>query len=153
MQSLLDASYADAGGHVHATIPSERRLTAEQLVERVEGMRIMVVATVTADGRPLTGPVDAFVIHGAIWFSSSPSSTKVRHLRARPACSATYVDGIRTVLIAHGDVRFTDPRAHGDVFDLLLGQYPDFEEWAPTEYCVLEPRKLFAASFDTSAPT
>lgn len=147
-QTLLDASYEIAGPHVHATIEGSRRLSAEAMLERLDGMRYFVVATVSSDGRPFTGPVDAFWIHGELWFSSSPESLKVRHLRARPACSATYVDGLRALVIAHGTVRFTDPRTVPDVIELLRAEYPDFDTWAPAEYCVLTPTKLFAATFE-----
>ena len=58
LQDLLDQSYAAGGPHLRSTITPERRLGAAELVERLQGMRLLVVATVTADGRPLTGPVD-----------------------------------------------------------------------------------------------
>ena len=148
VQALLDASYGAAGPHVQATIEAHRRLSAEAMLERLDGMRYFVVATVSPDGRPFTGPVDAFWIHGELWFSSAPESLKVRHLRARPACSATYVDGLRTLVITHGTVRFVDPRTVPDVIAILRAEYPDFDAWAPAEYCVLAPAKLFAATFE-----
>jgi hypothetical protein len=148
MQRLLDASYEQAGPHVHATIEPKRRLDAMAMLERLEGMRYFIVATVSADGRPFTGPVDSFWIHGRLWFSSSPESVKVRHLRARPACSATYVDGLHALVIAHGEVTFIDPRSVPDVIAILRKEYPGFEQWAPAEYCVLTPTKLFAATFE-----
>ena len=53
LQALLDGSMASAGPHLRDIITDERRLTAAELTERLQGMRLLVLATVTADGRPL----------------------------------------------------------------------------------------------------
>ena len=72
----------------------EHRLDAATLSERpVQGMRLLVLATVTADGRPLTGPVDGYFLHGTFWFSSARNSVRMRHLATRPAVSATHLPG------------------------------------------------------------
>ena len=55
LQELMDASMAAAGPHISSIITAERRLTAAQLCEQLTGMRLLSVATVTADGRPLAG--------------------------------------------------------------------------------------------------
>jgi hypothetical protein len=34
-------------------------------------MRLLVVAMVTADGRPLAGPVDGYFRHGSFYFSAT----------------------------------------------------------------------------------
>ena len=60
LQSLLDRSYEAAGPHLREVITPERRLSAEQLAERLAGMCLLTLATVTADGRPLAAPVDGF---------------------------------------------------------------------------------------------
>lgn len=58
LQRLLDTSYESAGRHLREVISSERRLTAEQLASTLIGMRLLVLATVTGDGRPIGGPVE-----------------------------------------------------------------------------------------------
>ncbi|MDR0345012.1 MAG: pyridoxamine 5'-phosphate oxidase family protein, partial [Nocardiopsaceae bacterium] len=70
LQHLLDQSAALAGPHLRGIITDDRRLTARQLSDQLTGLRLLVVATVTADGRPLAGPVDGFFLHGAFCFSS-----------------------------------------------------------------------------------
>lgn len=102
LQALLDASYDGGGSHLLGIHTPEARLSAADLVRHLPSMHVMVVATVTADGRPLTGPVDAFLHHGEVHFGTSPSALRARHLRTRPAVSATYVDGERVVLTVHG---------------------------------------------------
>jgi Pyridoxamine 5'-phosphate oxidase len=83
-QALLDESMASAGPHLRGIISDERRLGARQLTERLAGMRLLVLVTVTADGRPLAGPVDGYFLHGTFWFSSGSDSVRMRHLAARP---------------------------------------------------------------------
>src|SRR6266496_4209566 len=89
LQQLLDRSMAGAGEHLRGIITGERRLSAAELAGRLQGMRLLTVATVTADGRPLAGPVDGYFLHGPFWFSSGRTSVRMRHLAARPAASAT----------------------------------------------------------------
>src|SRR3989442_15272114 len=93
LQQLLDRGAAGAGPHLRGIITDERRLTARQLCQRLTGMRLLVVATVTADGRPLAGPVDGYFLHGAFYFSSGRESVRMRHLAAPPAVSASHLPG------------------------------------------------------------
>ncbi len=87
LQQLLDASYERAGAHLLRIHTPERRATAEQLVERLTGMCLLVLATVTADCRPIAGPVD-----GVFYRARSTSA------RAPTRCaSATSAPGRRSV--------------------------------------------------------
>src|ERR1700733_2748256 len=88
LQQLLDRSAAGAGSHLRDIITDERRLTAVQLSQILQGMRLLVMATVSADGRPLAGPVDGYFLHGSFYFSSGRNSVRMRHLAARAAVSA-----------------------------------------------------------------
>lgn len=65
-------------------------------------------ATVTADGRPLAGPVDGYFLHGEFWFSSARNSVRMRHLTARPAVTATYLDGEELAVTVHGRAELFD---------------------------------------------
>src|SRR4051794_24471066 len=93
LQDLLDRSYAAAGAHLLRIHAPERRLTAEQLVPRLDGMCLLTLATVTADGRPITGPVDGIFYRGAWHFGSAPDSVRFRHIAKRPSVSATHLPG------------------------------------------------------------
>jgi Pyridoxamine 5'-phosphate oxidase len=79
LQRLLDDSAAGAGPHLRGIITGDRRLSAAQVSRVLQGMRLLVVATVTADGRPLVGPVDGYFLHGSFYFSSGRDSVRVRH--------------------------------------------------------------------------
>lgn len=153
LQALLDASMATAGPHLRGIISDERRLSAAQLTERLRGMRLLVLATVTADGRPLAGPVDGYFLHGTFWFSSGRDAVRMRHLAARPACSATHLPGEDLAVTVHGRAeRFAlDDPAFGELRQAMLDEYvpkqgPAFEEWLEGADAVgarIVPEKIF----------
>jgi nitroimidazol reductase NimA-like FMN-containing flavoprotein (pyridoxamine 5'-phosphate oxidase superfamily) len=111
LQALLDRSMASAGRHLRGIITPERRLTAEQLSERLTGMRLLALATATADGRPIVGPVDGVFLHGAFHFGSAPDSVRFRHIRRRPHVSATHLPGEELAVTVHGRASLIDVNA------------------------------------------
>jgi nitroimidazol reductase NimA-like FMN-containing flavoprotein (pyridoxamine 5'-phosphate oxidase superfamily) len=131
LQALLDASYASAGEHLLRIHTPERRLTAEQVAERLQGMVLLALATSTADGRPIVGPVDSIFFRGAFVFGSSPDSIRFRHLRARPAVSATHLPGEELSVTVHGRAAPVDVSS-GPLRQALLDIYvPRYgESWA-----------------------
>jgi hypothetical protein len=158
LQQLLDQSAADAGPHLRGIISDERRLTAEQLCTRLQGMRLLVVATVTADGRPLAGPVDGYFLHGTFWFSSGRHSVRMRHLAARPAVSATHVPGDELAVSVHGHAELfdmSDPGG-GELRHAMLDHYvpiqgPQFETWLDNLDAIgarIDPAKMFTFHMD-----
>src|SRR6059058_1707025 len=102
LQALIDASYAAAGAHLLAIHEPDRRLTAEQVAERLRGMCLLSLATVTADCRPIVGPVDGIFFRGAFYFGSAANSVRFRHIRARPQVSATHLPGEELAVTVHG---------------------------------------------------
>ena len=94
LQDLLDRSYADRrqaparDHHARAARAGRRGRLA-----RLTGMRLLVLATATADGRPIAGPVDGIFYRGAFHFGSAADSIRFRHIRARPHVSATHLPG------------------------------------------------------------
>jgi hypothetical protein len=108
LQRLLDDSYAHAGAHLRSILSEERRSSAADVCRALVGMRLLTVATVTADGRPLAGPVDGYLIHGSFWFSTGRDAVRARHLAVRPALSATYVPGEQFALSVHGTAELYD---------------------------------------------
>jgi hypothetical protein len=153
LQALLDASMLQAGPHLRSIIDDERRLDARQLTERLRGMRLLVLATVTADGRPLAGPVDGYFLHGTFWFSSGTGSVRMRHMAARPAVSATHLPGEDLAVTVHGRAEcfpMGDP-ACAAMRQAMLDHYlptqgPSFEEWLDNANAIgarIEPEKIF----------
>jgi uncharacterized pyridoxamine 5'-phosphate oxidase family protein len=130
LQDLLDRSYAQAGAHTLRIHTPERRLTAEQVAERLTGMCLLALATVTADGRPIVGPVDGVFLHGAFHFGSAPDSVRFKHIRARPHVSATHLPGEELAVTVHGRAVPVDVSS-GELRDALIEIYvPRYgEQW------------------------
>src|SRR4029079_5565431 len=61
LQALLDASYASGGEHLLRIHTPDKRLTAEQVAERLQGMVLLALATTTRDGRPIVGAVHSIL--------------------------------------------------------------------------------------------
>jgi nitroimidazol reductase NimA-like FMN-containing flavoprotein (pyridoxamine 5'-phosphate oxidase superfamily) len=111
LQGLLDESFAAAGPHLLRIITPERRLDAEQVAARLSGMRLLALATVTADGRPQVGPVDGIFLRGSFHFGSAPDSARARHIRNRADVSATHLPGEELAITVHGQALPVDHQA------------------------------------------
>ena len=136
LQELLDRSAAAAGPHLRGIITDDRRMSASQVCQLLQGLRLLVVATVTADGRPLAGPVDGYFLHGSFYFSSGRDSVRMRHLAVRPGVSATYLPAENLALTVHGRAELFDVNdpARGELRQAMLNHYlplqgPGFETW------------------------
>ena len=153
LQALLDASMASAGPHLRDIIAEERRLSAPALTEWLQGMCLLVLATATADGRPLTAPVDGYFLHGTFWFSLGADAVRARHLRVRPHVSATYLPAEDLAVTVHGtaDCFPIRDRACADLRQAMLDEYvpqqgPSFSEWLEHVDAVgarIVPEKMF----------
>jgi nitroimidazol reductase NimA-like FMN-containing flavoprotein (pyridoxamine 5'-phosphate oxidase superfamily) len=133
LQALLDRSYRAAGPHMLRIHTPERRLSAEAVAERLQGMCLLALATVTADVRPIVGPVDGVFLRGAFHFGSAPDSIRFRHIRARPQVSATHLPGEALAVTVHGRATPVDVHAEEGaelrqtLLDIYLPRYGD--EW------------------------
>jgi Pyridoxamine 5'-phosphate oxidase len=107
LQDLLDRSYAAAGPHLLRIHTPERRMTAEQLAERL----------------PLVGPVDGIFFRGAFHFGSSADSVRFRHIRARPHVSATHLPGEELAVTVHGRAELVDTGPGSGLRQVLLDIY------------------------------
>ena len=125
LQALIDRSYKGAGPHLLRIHTPERRLSAEQVAERLTGKRLLALATVTADGRPIVGPVDGIFYRGAFHFGSAPDSTRFRHIGARPQVSATHLPGEELAVTVHGRAIPVDVKSpeHAGLRQTLLDIY------------------------------
>lgn len=155
LQRLLDASYERAGAHLRDIHQPRTRVDAARLASELDGMRVLVLATITRDGRPLTGPVDGWFYRGRWAFGTSPVAVRARHLQHRPAVSATYVDGERFVCTVHGQAEPIDLASYDDggFAAVLRDFYGDawWDEMAPAPYWAIEPERLLAADVSVLA--
>ena len=152
LQAILDASHAAAGPHLRGIITDERRLSAREVADRLTGMRLLALATVTADGRPIVGPVDGIFYRGAFHFGSAPESVRFGHIRSRPQVSATHLPGEELAVTVHGRAVLIDVAAaeHADFRATVLGIYTprygaDWEAFLDSgvQYARIDPVKMF----------
>jgi hypothetical protein len=145
LQALIDSSYAEAGTHLLRIHEPQRRLSAEQVAEQLSGMRLLALATVSADCRPIVGPVDGIFYRGAFHFGSAPDSVRFRHIRKRPQVSATHLPGEELAVSVHGRatvIDISDPGQAGfrqTVLDIYVPRYGS--EW---EHDFLDSGPLYA---------
>jgi len=150
LQALLDRSYAAAGGRLLSIHTPERRLDAAGVVDLLQGICLLALATVSSDGRPFVGPVDGVLFRGAFHFGSAPDSLRFRHIRADPRVSATHLRGEELAVTVHGRAVEVDTRA-GPCRDALLEVYrPRYGEgWerfldSGPVYARIDPERMFA---------
>jgi nitroimidazol reductase NimA-like FMN-containing flavoprotein (pyridoxamine 5'-phosphate oxidase superfamily) len=160
LQRVIDASFEAAGPHLRDIATADRRLDATQLSAALTGMRLLVLATSTRDGRPINGPVDGIFYRGRFHFGSSPESLRYRHLRERPAVSATHLPGEFLAVTVHGDAELLDIHApeHAELKQTVLDIYvPRYgAEWAAmldggAWYARINPRRVFTFSMPEEA--
>jgi len=152
LQLLLDRSYAAAGPHLLRIHTPERRLDAAQISERLTGMCLLALATVTADRRPVVGPVDGIFFRGAFHFGSSPDSIRFRHIRNRPQVSATHLPGEELAVTVHGTAVPVGIEPGSEFRRVLLDIYtprygPDWGEQfldSGPVYARIEAERMFA---------
>src|SRR3954451_18934496 len=159
LQAVIDDSYANATPHLLEVHEPERRLDAAAVAAELTGMRLLVLATSTADGRPITGPVDGIFYRGRFHFGSSPDSVRFRHLRRRPEVSATHLPGEHVAITVHGTAEVIDVDApeHGEfrqtLLDIYLPRYGD--SWLAVlhggAFARIHPRRVFTFSMPDDA--
>lgn len=159
LQRLLDESFEASGAHMRRIITPERRIDAEALAARLTGVRLLALATSTADGRPIVGPVDGIFYRGAFWFGSAPDSVRFRHIRARPDVSATHMEGEPFAVTVHGrahihDLR--DPEAAGfreALVEVYAPRYgDDWIGWAEQHpYARIDARRMYTFVYEEAS--
>lgn len=153
LQRLLDESHAAAGEHLRSIFSDDRRVDAERLCEFLRGVCVLDLATVTASCEPRVAPVDGLFHRGRWHFGSSPTSVRFRHIRARPAVSASHTRGEELAVVVHGTARAVEVDAAFREF--LIEVYGDgWEDWGSgASYAVIEPVRMFTFGGATTGDT
>ncbi len=152
LQGLLDSSFERAGEHFRLITTDERRLDAARVCQRLQGMTLLVLATVTKDGRPLNGPVDGIFYRGRFHFGSAPDSVRFRHIARRPWVSATHLPAEELAVTVHGravPIDVADSDAAGFRQTLLDVYVPRYgAEWenfldSGVQYARIDAERMF----------
>jgi nitroimidazol reductase NimA-like FMN-containing flavoprotein (pyridoxamine 5'-phosphate oxidase superfamily) len=157
LQALLDRSYAGAGAHLLSIHTPDRRLDAAQIAGRLDGMCLLVLATVTADGRPIGGPVDGIFYRGSFHFGSGADSVRFRHIRKRPDVTATHLPREELAVTVHGRAVPLDLHSQENagfrqtLLDLYVPRYgPDWEAFLDSGpvYARIAAERMFALAIE-----
>ncbi len=152
LQQLFDRTLRTANPHMASIVTPNRRLTARQVVTYLQGTRHVVLATVDVD-EPRASPMDSLFINGRFTMSTGRRATKMRHLRANPACSAVHMDGDRVAVVANGRVEWIEPEHpdHDVIHRAWTDQYgSDPYTWGDVVFFRLRPTTMWAYAFDPS---
>lgn len=103
LQQLLDQSDANAGDHLRLIFDGNSRLSAEELIAKLDGIFEMHLSTLSGSGAPLVAPIDGVFLHGKIFLSVAGTAVRSRLLRQDPRVSASYTNG-SFAFIVHGRV-------------------------------------------------
>jgi nitroimidazol reductase NimA-like FMN-containing flavoprotein (pyridoxamine 5'-phosphate oxidase superfamily) len=157
LQAMLDRSYEGAGAHLLRITTPGRRLSADDVVEQLQGMTLLTLATVSGDCRPFVGPVDGVFFRGAFYFGSAPDSLRFRHIAKRPQVSATHVPREELAVTVHGRAVPVDVRAeeHAEYRATLLEIYvprygPEWEKFLDSGvvHARIDAEKMFTFSME-----
>lgn len=157
LQALIDRSYEGGGAHLLRIHTADRRLGARELSERLQGMCLLALATVSSAGRPVVGPVDGIFFRGAFHFGSAPDSIRARHIAARPWVSATHLPGEELAVTVHGSAEPVDVSSgpfRQALLDIYVPRYGD--SWAEmlesgAVYWRIEPERMFTFHMEETA--
>ncbi len=149
LQDVLDESYAKAGKHLLSIHTPNWRITAVEIAERLTGMVLLNLATVSSKGEPIIGPVDGLFFRGRFFCGSSDDSLRAKHIRARPVVSVTHVQGEELAVVVHGTAKEVDKsselgKALGDFIVEVYGEEMTEWEGAGVVYWEVVPRRMFA---------
>lgn len=76
LQRLIDASHSGGMSHLREIIAGEHLMSARDVVDALDGMRVLSLATVTAKGEPRVSGVDGHFLHGC--GPSAPTDARPR---------------------------------------------------------------------------
>ena len=128
LDQLLRESESHAGQHLRTIFGGANRLSATELVAKLDGVFEMHLAVLSGDGAPLVAPIDGIFVHGKVFFSVASTAVRSNLLRRDPRVSTSYADG-SFGLIVHGTaVETSDESEIGqELFDvareLYVGMY------------------------------
>jgi uncharacterized pyridoxamine 5'-phosphate oxidase family protein len=151
LQRMFDAHLASANPHMVGIVTPKRRLSARQVVRHLSGIKHVAFATVTPKGEPRVSPLDALFIRGRFTLSTGGEATRLRHLRANPACSAVHMEGDKIAVVANGIVEWI-PRDHID-HDEIHGSWQEAYESDPYDwgdeivFFRIQPSSMWAYAF------
>jgi GNAT superfamily N-acetyltransferase/uncharacterized pyridoxamine 5'-phosphate oxidase family protein len=114
LQELLDRSIKQAGSFLRSSFQMpEHSLSASQLVQHLQGLQNVALATVSAKGEPRVAPIGSIFYRGSFCIPTVMTAARSRHIRKRPAVSLTHFEENRSAIIVHGQASIISSDAEG----------------------------------------
>lgn len=153
LQQLIDESYRRGGQHLLSIHTPERRPRADRIADRLAGMCLLSLATVSSDCRPLASPVDGLFFRGEFWFGSARDSLRFRHIARNHHVSATHIPEEAFGVTVHGIAHPVELKDHPEFVEYCREIYPQWDEWTSEEaiYARIEANRFFCFELDPRA--
>ncbi len=151
LQALLDRSFGASGEHMRGIVTAERRLTAVQVANYLQGVKHVSFGTVSSNCEPFVSPLDGWFLHGQFIVSTAAKAVRARHVRRKPAVSLAHVVGDDIGIWVHGRARIAgrgDPLV--DEYDRVATETYGSSPfgWGDVVVMPIEPRVMFAYAPD-----
>lgn len=150
LERLLDASYKTAGKHLLSIHREQWRLSAVQVVEALQGVCVLNLASIDRRGAPLVAPLDGLFLGGRFWFGSAEGSKRINHIRQDPRVSAAYTIGEEVSITLSGIAHEIDTdtgefeRFHDYCREVYGPEYDDWGYWQNSPFAWIEARRMYA---------
>jgi len=143
---LQEASFARAEGGLRSSWPRESGMDAEQLRSFLERHRYAVLATTSAQRRPVARPV-AFTVLGASFWCATVAGARLRNLEQTPWASIVVAEGDadeHCAVAVDGPVTITR-RPPEQLLAAWQGRHGSRAEWAAAWF-EIKPSRLISYS-------
>ena len=127
------------------------RLSAAELVEELEGVNVLHLATVSSSGLPLVAPVDGLFFRGSFWFGSAENSVRFRHIRQDPRVSGSFAKGEALTVLVRGRAEELDKnQSESEAFrefnrEVYGAEWDSWGLWSSSPYAKIVADRIFAS--------
>lgn len=110
LQLLVDRSIDRAGSILKKSFQMpQNSLTAEQIINKLQGLQIVSLATTTVKGEPRVAPIGAIFYRGSYFIPTVATAARTKQIRHQSAVSLTQYEGVDFAIIIHGDANIISP--------------------------------------------
>ena len=151
LQELLDRTFSRMNPHMAAIVKPERRLSAQQVVTYLQGIKHVAFATVNERGEPRVAPLDGIFLRGRFHVSTGGEAARLADLRRQPRCSLTHFVGDDVAVTVNGTAVVIE-RDHPEV-PAIEAVYLELYESSPFSWgegvviIRVEPSSMWSYSF------
>jgi Ser/Thr protein kinase RdoA (MazF antagonist) len=144
LEALLEGSRGKSGEHIESLSGVVEWLSAERVVQNLQGLRAATVATVNSKLEPRVALLEAIVLHGRFYVAVDAGSYLVQQLAERPAISLTCAKEGHALIAVHGTASFLHVGEPG--FRDVDAEWVKFKgrDWGKVVFIKVEPSSMVA---------